>query len=116
MPNIDWVLVSAIFNIVLTLLIVFQWFWDRARERAVKNALLAIKRIVLRLPREKASDLLDVIDATLATIGARKPFSAWGTRTIEALHSRFSKDEGQTLTHTRSHDVMHPIAGSNPQV
>lgn len=73
---------SPITNVVLTLLIIFQWFWQRAKEQSVIDNLFSVRRIVGRtinyennVLAQKSHDLVDVLDATLATLGARLPFT-----------------------------------------
>ena len=67
---------------VLTLGLFFQWYKQSAKEQSVKNNLFSIRRAVDRITRNsdsslvqaKAQDLIDSLDATLATLGMRKPF------------------------------------------
>jgi len=99
MASIDWITGSAIANIVLTLLLFFQWFWDRSRERAVKNGVFAARRIISRIENDsQAIAALDTIDAALATIGSRRPFRKWVTDFMDFIRRRSKKEEGELLT------------------
>ena len=99
MMSIDWVTGSGIANIVLTLLLFFQWFWDRSRERAVKNGVFAAWRIISRIENDpQAIAALDTIDAALATMESRRPFKKWVIDVTESLRQRSEEEENGQLT------------------
>ncbi len=98
MIPIDWITGSAIANIVLTLLLFFQWFWDRSRERAVKNGVFAARRIISRIGDDaQATAALDTIDAALATIGSRRPFKKWVADVADLIRHRSKEEENEPL-------------------
>lgn len=71
---------SATFGVILTILILVQWDRQHAKEQTVKNNLFAMRRKVERWKADKdiepgrAADVVEDIDAILATLGARGPF------------------------------------------
>jgi len=73
--------IGEFFNIILPLLIFFQWHSNRAREDTIRNSLFGIRRMIERMKNSepvminKASDLIDSLDGTLATLGVRAPFA-----------------------------------------
>lgn len=96
---------SPIINVVLTLLIVFQWYKQHAKEQSIKNNLFSIRRMIdrtlkadsLQTITQKSADLIDIIDSTLATLDARTPFKK---RLLEVLHiiaMRFRKESLRDL-------------------
>ena len=88
MPNIS-LSISEVANIVLSLLVIFQWYRDRAREDAVKNNMFAVREMVRRIDSTTSQDVIDTIDANLATLGARKPYVERCKRTIATIHEKF---------------------------
>ena len=73
---------SFLANIILTLLLIFQWDRSHAKEQSVKNNVFATRRMVAGLlghndevVAQKAKDITENIDATLATVDARSPFT-----------------------------------------
>lgn len=99
MANLNWETISTVMNIILALLIIFQWFWDRSRERAVKNAVFAARRIILRIKDDlQAVAAIDVIDAALATVDARRPFKQWTMDMMNSIRQRSNQEEGGSLT------------------
>lgn len=89
------ILGSPTFGVILSLLLVFQWHKGHAKEQAVKSVLFAMRRKVERHGNDrgsaselnKARDMVDDLDAVLATLGSRKPFR----RAMEALLKRVTK-------------------------
>jgi len=92
-------------SVVLSLLFIFQWYKQQAKEQSIKNNLFSIRRMVDRASRvdsslaiaQKSADLIDVIDSTLATLDARNPFKE---RLLEVLHMiqiRFRKESLKDL-------------------
>ena len=99
MIPIDWATGSTIANIVLSLLLFFQWVWDRSRERAVKNGVFAARRIISRIGNDsQATAALDTIDAALATMGSRRPFKKWVTDVADFIQRRSKEEENEPLT------------------
>lgn len=81
MSNLNFGTISAVFNIILSLLLFIQWLWNRAKEQSVKNNIFASRRMISMLTEhtdgvvaEKAKDMTENIDATLATLGVRSSF------------------------------------------
>ena len=96
---------SPTFGVVLTLLLIFQWYRQHAKEQAVKNILFAMRRKVLRsinknsstIETEKAYDMVDDIDAILATLDSRKPFSKNLNQVIDMITERNNLDKQKEL-------------------
>ncbi|MCX6731715.1 MAG: hypothetical protein NTX55_01880 [Candidatus Parcubacteria bacterium] len=72
---------SPVMTLVVTLLFFFQWYKQHAREQSIKYSLFSIRRILSRvlklgtgLQNTNAQDLIDYLDAILATLGARPSF------------------------------------------
>ena len=72
---------SFLANVILTMLLVFQWDRSHAKEQSVKNNIFATRRMVAGLfghndgvVAQKAKDITENVDATLATLDARSPF------------------------------------------
>lgn len=100
MTHPDWATISTVINIILVFLLAFQWFWDRSREHAVKNNILAARRAVSRMSdpaNAVAATVLDIIDAALATIGARRPFKEWSRDVYSFLRQRLKKEKDEML-------------------
>lgn len=97
-------------NIVLSLLLAFQWYKGHAKEQSVKNNLLGIKIV---LDSEKKNNrnkaLREFLDATLATIGARPPFVEKGKKTLQTIEKKFAKKsngkikQSEVLSPEKSH-------------
>lgn len=95
-------------NIVLTLFLGFQWLRDRSRENAVREYLLAIRRMADRDGNSPGT--LDAIDATLATIGSRRPFVEWGDRILRFIRVRSENEERSELSQVRNKNrILSPI-------
>ena len=117
MQTLSW---SEVANVILGLLTFFQWYRYRAREEATRELVLASRRIVMRNSEPK--DAVDVLDATLATLGARNPFVEWGDRVLKFLRARSEKEKNSELfpiTNVANKDVnpiLSPIqiATENP--
>lgn len=88
MYTLNW---SEVANIILTLFLLFQWYRDRAREEAIRNYILAGRRMVMRGSDSMA--VIDALDATLSTLGSRKPFLEWGDGVLKFLHIRSSEEK-----------------------
>ena len=99
------ILGSPTFGVVLSLLLLFQWYKQHAKEQAIKNALFAIRRKVYRgqssgvsfSQNDRYLDLADDIDSILATLGARKPFRDAFERLSVGLCIREKIEEVQPL-------------------
>ena len=74
--------IKEVFSIILPLLILFQWYANRAKEDTIKNNLFAMRRMIDRMKgtvpilTNKADDLIDYLDGTLATLGVSNYFVA----------------------------------------
>ena len=96
------ILTSPVFNVVLTLLIIFQWLYQRAKEQAIKNNLFALRNIITkkrfhRISSNEIDSLVEQIEAVLATLEARKPYKIAMKRLIEKIHERNSLIEKQNI-------------------
>ncbi len=89
--------ISIIANIVLTLLLIFQWDRKYASEQVTKNNILATRRMVSRIQDNTAKDIIDSVDATLATLDARSPFSDWAKGIMVKIQIKFKKEEAKKL-------------------
>ena len=89
--------ISSVINIVLSVLLIVQWYKQQAREESVKNHLFSLRRILER-QTASSSDFMDVVDGILATLGARVPFNAKLNSIITTVKNRFSKDAGKELS------------------
>ncbi len=78
---------SPTLNVVLTLLLLFQWYFSFAKERAIKNVLFAA-RITLNRNGE-ATSAIDILDAALATLDARQPFTEELKKLTKKIIGRF---------------------------
>ncbi len=107
---------SPITNVVLTLLIVFQWFWQRAKEQSIKNSIFSVRRILSRMmdpdngtSSQKAHDLIDNLDAILATLNARPPFTERINEVSDYIRKKIrfeSKEEIELLSNEVKKNVM----------
>ena len=96
---------SPTFGIVLTLLLIFQWYKQHAKDQAVKNSLFSMRRKVCRKVSEKsfrseqdtAYDMVDDIDAILATLGSRKPFEKGLNKVINLIFRRNVTEDNDAL-------------------
>ncbi len=104
--NFDVVSVSEVFNIILSLLIVFQWFSQYAKEQSIKNSIFALRRMISRIKdmpdnqvikQQKANDLVDFLDSLLATIGFRHPFKKRLEINLNAIKDRMNEESDQEL-------------------
>lgn len=103
--NVVQFLGSPTFGVVLTLLLIFQWYRQHAKEQAVKNILFAMRRKVLRsinknsstLEIQKAHDTVDDIDAILATLDSRKPFSKNLNQVVDMISKRNNLEKQKEL-------------------
>ena len=89
--------ISAVANIIFPLLIFFEWLRGYSRENVIKNNLIAVHRIISRIDHQEATGALDILDATLATIGARRPFEDWAEQKITQIKNRFLAKEKENL-------------------
>jgi hypothetical protein len=103
--NIFDLLGSPTFGVILSLLLVFQWYKQHAKEQAVKNSLFAHRRKFERTflsssntnEQKRLSDTIDDVDAILATLGSRKPFQDKVEKMNEYLMHRQKEDETKPL-------------------
>lgn len=102
---INQITTSPTTNVVLTLLLFFQWYRQYAKEQSIKNNLFSIRRMLGRTLEttdaqtltQKAHDLIDALDATLATLDARTPFVKRIQETLNAIQVRFQKESMEEL-------------------
>lgn len=100
LETITQIITSPTTNVVLTLLLIFQWFRQQAKEQSVKNNLFSIRRMIDRTSdvestqtiTQKSADLIDAIDSTLATIDVRIPFEKRLGETLDIIVTRFRKE------------------------
>lgn len=105
MQKLIQVLGSPTFGVVLSLLLIFQWHKQHAKDQAVKNNLFAMRRKVLRsinkasstVETEKAYDMVDDIDAILATLDSRKPFSKNLDQVVDMITKRNNLEKQKEL-------------------
>lgn len=71
----------------------------------MKNNLFSVRRMVIRIEaisdisvlKEKAADLIDAIDATLATLEARLPFVERVREVVSSIRRRFGNDSKKAI-------------------
>jgi hypothetical protein len=95
--QIDWSLVSGVANIIFPLILFFQWHKDRSREAAAKNGLFAVRRMVGRMSDSGAPDVLDALDANLATLGVRPTFLEWASEVKKEIRDRLKSSQEAPL-------------------
>ncbi len=95
---LDVLLTSSTANIILTLLIIFQWVKQHAKEQSIKNNLFAIRRVVSRISDIRSSDVVDHLDAVLASLGAREPFSYAVKDKIKSILLDFKNDSKSKMS------------------
>ena len=88
---------SEVANIVLSLLLIFQWYRDRAREGSIKNGLFAVRKMVSRIENPTSQNALDALDASLATLGARRPYTERCRTMLAAILDKFRRLEDAPL-------------------
>lgn len=96
---------SPIISVVLSLLIVFQWYKQHTKEQSIKNSLFSIRRMIdrtlgvnsLQAIAQKSTDLIDAIDSILATLGVRTPFRKRLLETLDMIAMRFRKESSKDL-------------------
>ena len=88
--------ISSVANIVLTLLLLFQWWKQYSKEQSVKNGLLAVRRIIGRIQdgaiASKAEDAVDTLDGVLATLDTRRPFSGRLEKVLSSVRYKFQSE------------------------
>jgi len=94
---IEGIVSSPITNVILTLLLLFQWYRADAKEQSVKNNLLGIRRMLSRLPKWKAYHLTDALDATLATLDTRLPFVVRLHEVLDGIKKRFRSESEKVI-------------------
>ena len=76
----NWSEISGFFNIVFTLVIVFQWLDKRSKNKWLENTFYSLREMSERASllsekqavRQKSDDLISVIDAAIRTIDGSK--------------------------------------------
>jgi hypothetical protein len=101
-------LASPAMGAISFLFLLFQWYSQYAKEQSIKNSLFAVRRKLERvsfdkkvMSASKAEDLIDDVDAILATIGARPPFVDRVKETIKSVIIRNTKQQDRVLTFVR---------------
>ena len=102
---INQITTSPITSAILTLLLIFQWYRQYAKEQSIKNSLFSLRRMLGRtigateaeITTQKAHDLIDVLDATLATLDTRMPFIKRLRETLNTIEARFCKESLEEL-------------------
>ncbi len=106
MPEmINQIVTSPITNVILILLLFFQWDRQYAKEQSLKYILFSIRRMISRISevpdsqmvKEKAPDLIDTLDACLATLGARSPFMNRMQETLSMIKDKFVKESSDEI-------------------
>ncbi|MCG2694033.1 hypothetical protein L6259_02040 [Candidatus Parcubacteria bacterium] len=92
------VVTSPVTNVVLTLLLIFQWFWGRAKEKAIKYNIFAIRRSINNEKKLDNKDILNFIDATLACLGSRVVFDRQLDSIMNWIKKKFREDKDSPLT------------------
>lgn len=85
--------ISLVANIILTLLLFFQWDRGHAKEQATKNNILATRMMVSRTKDDSADNILSSIDVTLASLDARLPFVEQSKAVLDDIKQRFQREE-----------------------
>ena len=85
--------ISLVANIILTLLLFFQWDRKHTKEQATKNNILATRMMVSRIKDASADNILSSIDATLASLDARSPFVEQSKAVLDDIKQRFQREE-----------------------
>ena len=92
-------------SLILSLLLFFQWDRQYAKEQSVKNNLLAMKRIIDAQNTPESKVLGEMLDATLATIGARSPFQKEGKRVLSFINEKFEKISNSEIKQTVKEEI-----------
>lgn len=82
-------------SIILSLLFVFQWYKQRAKEQSVKLNLLGVRRILNRTANTDAAT--EALDATLASLGTRGPFVRLLHHTQDMILRRLQRESNQPI-------------------
>ncbi len=113
MNNLDFGTISAFFNIILSLLLFIQWLWNRAKEQSVKNNIFASRRMISMLNEhadgvvvEKAKDMTENIDATLATLGNRSPFKKRLRHITDFIYRRNKEEERSEIIMAKNENII----------
>jgi len=93
---------SPTFGVVLSLLLIFQWYKQHAKDQAVKNSLFSMRRKICRNVNNNPEssnlyDMVDDIDAVLATLGSRKPFQKKLNKILCLIGFRNNIEENDSL-------------------
>lgn len=88
-----WQFISVLANIIFPLILFFQLSRNYSREQAVKNHILATHRMIARIKDDNAENIIDSIDATLASINRRSPFLDWGEAKLKEIHLKLKQEE-----------------------
>jgi hypothetical protein len=89
--------ISEVFNIILSLIFLFQWWRNQSREEAVKYHLLAVREMVKRTESQSSPDIMGSLDATLATLGTRRPYVERCRRILLSIGVKFHRSENAPL-------------------
>jgi hypothetical protein len=69
-----------------------------AKEQSIKNNLFSIRKVVNRIHDIRSKDVVDHIDAVLASLGARGPFSDMVSQKIDSIILGFKKDSSSEVS------------------
>lgn len=104
MSVIVGVVTSPVMTLVVTLLFFFQWYRQHAKEQSIKNNLFSVRRILSRalkpetgLQNTNARDLIDYLDASLATLGARSPFTERVNDVVKNIKMRIKTESQEKI-------------------
>lgn len=95
---VDTLFTSSTANIILSLLLIHQWMKQYAKEQSIKNNLFSIRKVVNRIHDIRSKDVVDHIDAVLASLGARGPFSDMVSQKIDSIILGFKKDSSSEVS------------------
>lgn len=95
---------SPITNVVLFLLLFFQWDRQHAKEQSIKNDLFAMRRMLDHIYFSKESSgqfskemIIEQLDGTLATLDARSPFIERWNEVVSMIKKRFRQESEKDL-------------------
>ncbi len=103
---------SFLANVILTMLLVFQWDRSHAKEQSVKNNIFAMRRMMAGLfghndgvVAQKAKDITENVDATLATLDARSPFIKRLKHVLSLVHRKNDADAEKEISIAENENI-----------
>lgn len=98
------IITSPTFTVILTLLIFFQWFWNRAKDRSIVNSVVANRRMLGRILNSNdlvacsiAKNAIDNIDSILASLNERQPFTILVKKIVDNARQIFKQEKMQEI-------------------